>query len=131
MSTEIRTKEQQAFDTLAELGGKFYEQEYREEVDKWDKAGRALSALSDYGKNFGTLVYAALEELNQHSRNAVVELLFNLDDKPRMMARDIPAILATVNREVEVLGEWNAEKLEYAARRARVKLVVEYLDKEK
>jgi hypothetical protein len=126
MSAVTLDQVHEAFDTLAKYGEEYYKPEYRKNVSKWDKAGRALSAITNTGENLAQMLFAALEEWNYHAQCFVIDWIFNLGGT--IHQEQLSWLQDLISKEVEVKTDFDTETLEYKTKRARVSVAVEWLD---
>lgn len=131
------TRINELLDELAELGKDHYKPEYKDSIPYWQRIGAAISTVTDTRKGILQLAYAVLEDHNAHSLCSLLSWAFpdldnqgqeNFDENKKYLV-ELKAVQGLINRNnVIVLTDWNAEKIDYDIRHARVTVNVEWLD---
>lgn len=119
MYNEQRIKD--ALQVLYEEGLNHYKPEYRDEINRWEAIGAAISQETTSPIDTARLAYEHWEDWNYHNACAVLDWIF-----PRLheMLPDSPAVdyMDTLKRVKDMIGrrppmkvftDWNNEKMEY------------------
>lgn len=70
-----RERTEELLNELAEIGSKFYKEECRDSVSKWEKIGMAISSTGMHGRGCYELANTVAEDWNWHSMVAIVDFL--------------------------------------------------------
>ena len=70
-----RERTLELLDELAEIGGKSYKEECRDNHSKWEKIGMAIAHTGMYGRECYELANTVAEDWNWHSMVAIVDFL--------------------------------------------------------
>lgn len=121
-------KIEQALDILYQEGIKGYKPEYQEGIDRYAAIGQAISAVESHPLSFVKLAYEALEDQNNHSVCALLDLLYP-DLHPSSVwghYNELQRIQQLIgDRTVTVFSQWNQKKADYDLLKYRVRLVLE------
>jgi hypothetical protein len=116
---------EKALDVLFAEGVSHYDEGAKAGADRSDAIGLAIAEVMRSPRQILQMTYSALEDMNSHAENMVIDLLGNLYPHPYPL-RNWEALAGWLSRRgVAALGDWDDGISDYKKIRINVRVIIE------